>query len=73
MQQAITWANVDPDLCHHMASLGPKELILLIFFLFVSFPQGEENLIIPIHAYPVMSTDIFPSQLTFPPVPVGHK
>ena len=25
-QQAITWANVDPDLCRHMASLGPSEL-----------------------------------------------
>ena len=25
-QQAITWANVDPDLCHHMASLGNNEL-----------------------------------------------
>ena len=22
MQQTINWANVDPDLCHHMASLG---------------------------------------------------
>ena len=21
-QQAITWANVDPDLCHYMASQG---------------------------------------------------
>ena len=26
-QQAITWANVDPDLCRHMASLGHNELI----------------------------------------------
>ena len=26
MQQAITWANVDPDLCRHMASLGHNEL-----------------------------------------------
>ena len=26
-QQAITWANVDPDLCHNMASLGHNELI----------------------------------------------
>ena len=26
MQQAITWANVDPDLCHQMASLGLNEL-----------------------------------------------
>ena len=25
--QAITWANVDPDLCHHMASLGHSELM----------------------------------------------
>ena len=25
-QQAITWVNVDPDLCHHMASLGHSEL-----------------------------------------------
>ena len=27
MQQAITWANVDPDLCRQMASLGLNELI----------------------------------------------
>ena len=25
-QQAITWTSVDPDLCCHMASLGPNEL-----------------------------------------------
>ena len=33
-QQAIIWANVDPDLCRHMASLGHNELIphMLIFF-----------------------------------------
>ncbi|XP_062604429.1 cilia- and flagella-associated protein 221-like isoform X2 [Saccostrea cucullata] len=34
---------------------------------------GEENLVIPIHAYPVMSTRDFPTQFNFPPVPVGHK
>ncbi|XP_060070730.1 cilia- and flagella-associated protein 221-like [Ylistrum balloti] len=34
---------------------------------------GEENLVIPIHAYPVMSTEDFPQQFSFPPVPVGHK
>ena len=27
-QQAITWANVNPDLCRHMASLGHNEFIL---------------------------------------------
>ena len=26
-QQAITWANVNPDLCHHMASQGHNELM----------------------------------------------
>ena len=26
-QQAIAWANVDPDRCRHMASLGHSELI----------------------------------------------
>ena len=25
-QQAITWANVDPDLCRHMVSIGHNEL-----------------------------------------------
>ena len=25
-QQAITWANVDPDLCRYMAPLGQIEL-----------------------------------------------
>ena len=30
-EQAITWANVDPDLCHHMASLGHNELKLYSF------------------------------------------
>ena len=28
-QQAITWANVYPDLCRHMVLLGPNELKLL--------------------------------------------
>ena len=27
-QQVITWANVDPDLCHHMASLDHNEFTL---------------------------------------------
>ena len=29
-QQAITWANVDPDLCCHMASLGHIELTYVL-------------------------------------------
>ena len=27
MQQAIAWANVDPDLCRQKASLGINELM----------------------------------------------
>ena len=29
-QQAITWANVDPDVCCHMVSLGHNELNLKV-------------------------------------------
>ena len=29
--QVISWANVDPDLCHQMASLGLNELMLIIY------------------------------------------
>ena len=29
-QQAITWANNDPDLCRHVVSLGHNELRWLI-------------------------------------------
>ena len=27
VDQAITWANIDPDLCHQMVSLGLNELM----------------------------------------------
>ena len=27
-QQAVPWANIDPDLCHHIASRGHGNLIL---------------------------------------------
>ena len=30
-QQAITWANVDPDHCRHMVSLGHNELNILVW------------------------------------------
>ena len=29
-QQAITWANVDPDLCRHMASLDPTHFFFKV-------------------------------------------
>lgn len=34
---------------------------------------GEENVVVPIHAYPVMNTDGFPQFYLFPPVPVGES
>ena len=38
-QQAITWSNVDPDRCRHVAHLGQNELISLPF----SSPQISIN------------------------------
>ena len=35
-QQAITWANIDPVFCRHVASLGPNEWKVL--------PNWGENL-----------------------------
>ena len=34
--------------------------------------QDEQNLLVPIHAYPIMSTAKFPSRVQFPPTPVGR-
>ncbi|CAG5131681.1 unnamed protein product [Candidula unifasciata] len=34
---------------------------------------GEDNLIVPIHGYPVMSTKDFPKNYTFQPVAVGYS
>ena len=38
-QQAITWANIDPDLCRHMASLDHNELsiVSIIHIMFYMF------------------------------------
>ena len=36
MQQATTWIDVDPGLCHHMASLGHNELSTKMFQIIYS-------------------------------------
>ena len=38
-QQSITWANVDPDLCRHMVSLGQNELMVILGGEFTRFLQ----------------------------------
>ena len=30
--EPFTWANIDPDQCHHMASLNNSAALLLAFF-----------------------------------------
>ena len=41
MQQAIAWANVDLDLCGHMASLGCSELKRWFLNIFIYDQSGE--------------------------------
>ena len=36
------------------------------------YVQDDQNLLVPIHAYPVMSTAKFPSHVRFPATPVGR-
>jgi len=48
---------------------GSDIVVSVLLFLF----KAEENLIIPIHAYPVMNTDGFPREVHFPLVPLGEK
>ena len=43
-QQAITWANVDPDLCRHMASLG-HNLSLLSAGAFIAWYCYAQSII----------------------------
>ncbi|CAL1538786.1 unnamed protein product [Lymnaea stagnalis] len=35
--------------------------------------HGEDNLIVPIHGYPIMSTKDFPRNYIFSPIPVGSR
>lgn len=35
--------------------------------------QGEQNLLVPIHAYPVMNTAKFPKSVVFPRTPIGQS
>ena len=42
-QQAITWANVDPQLCRHMALLGHNELICLRYHSTTHPPSSDQH------------------------------
>ena len=51
-QQAITWANVDQGLCHHMASHGHNELNRTIFTVLNSSMVGKmEHTFLEVTAY----------------------
>ena len=48
-------------------------VVLPILFVKVFFGQDEENIIVPIHAYPVMSgADELPESVTLPITPLGE-
>ena len=63
-QQAITWANVDPDLCRHMASLGPNELIYLVG-IWVCCSEDKAGI------FRISLVIIFISTAFWYPIPVG--
>ena len=42
--QVITWANVDPDFCHNMASLGHNELTLTVFLKIPQLPTKSYDI-----------------------------
>ena len=44
MLQTITWDNVDPDLGHHMVSLGHNELIIANFVQWQGYTYGNAKL-----------------------------
>ena len=41
-RQAIIWANVDPDLCRHMASLSHNELMSLWIYIVIPHLYKEQ-------------------------------
>ena len=72
--QAITWANVDPDLCRHMASLSHNELIrnqiyrqivrlLWYFFLILYTTHLLTNLTYKMHGKPSLTVNSWETQM----------
>ena len=51
--QAITWANVDPDLCHHIASLGHKALKTHKTYWIICLIFDKRNMINGIGLFPI--------------------
>ena len=49
-QQAITWANVDPVLCHRMASLGHHELTHQGRVMHICVSEVSQSSLVPIMA-----------------------
>ena len=69
-QKTITWANVDPVLCRHMASLGPKELSTISVTASVKENDGwvvyKELLCLTLHGpMDILSTIGFSSSIPF--------
>ena len=58
-QQAITWDNVDPGLCRHMASLGHNIYIRHKHIYHIYTYVNDINISIPIYGKLVFSISIF--------------
>ncbi|PAA64110.1 hypothetical protein BOX15_Mlig034468g1 [Macrostomum lignano] len=51
----------------------PTEVRYYYDALRIHSKDDKNNLIIPIHAYPVLGYNEFPKQVKFPPIPVGYR
>ena len=75
-QQAITWANVHPDLCRHMPSLGHNQLMYWILPRSIkTLTFFQSHLSTEIHPYGSCRTQLMPlpSQMTWQHKEPGHQ
>ena len=66
MQQAISWTNVDPDICRHVASLGHNELINVCVSVYHYYMVGEINMAAHVKFNAINITSILANDLSAP-------
>jgi hypothetical protein len=62
----LLWLHKNPHPCKWNRSF-------FLSFIYIEWFQGEGNLIVPIHAFPVMNTADIPTHIDFDMVPIGQS